>query len=446
MNPNPTSVPEGSPSADIDSTSGSPATTSPGQEMPATSDPVPASSSPGSEQPHGPSSFPGAASGGPPAGGLPGSVSNGARWAGRGRRPRRAAVALAALGLTAGVLGGGVGAAAVAGLGDHASAVGHHHPALMSAPVVAPDRGSLGVEAVARAVTPSVVLLQVQGAQGAGEGSGVVLSSNGLILTNDHVVQLAAGEGRIRAVFSDGTSAAARIVGTDPVTDLAVVRAEGTSGLKPASMGTSASLRVGQQVVAIGAPLGLQGTVTTGIVSALDRPVSSTGESGQSTVVDAIQTDAAINPGNSGGPLVDMTGRVVGLDSAIATLGASSGGQSGSIGLGFAIPIDQVMPVVRQIEAGGPVAHAQLGVTVADSADPAGAAIGKVTPGSAAAAAGLTRGDVITRVDHQIIGNADALVAAIRAHTPGTEVTLRYEHDNQQETRSVALGSDQRII
>jgi putative serine protease PepD len=332
---------------------------------------------------------------------------------------------------------------AVSGLGDHSSYRGSQGPVAAGAPVLASRRASSGVEAVARAVTPSVVLLQVQGSKGSGEGSGVVVSSDGLILTNNHVVQFAAGGGQIRAVFSNGESAPAKIVGTDPVTDLAVVRAQGTRGLEPASIGTSASLQVGQQVVAIGAPLGLQGTVTTGIVSALDRPVSSTGESGQSTVVDAIQTDAAINPGNSGGPLVDMSGRVVGLDSAIATLGASSGGQSGSIGLGFAIPIDQVTPVVKQIEAGGPVTHAQLGVMITDSANPAGAVIGEVNPGSAAASVGLIHGDVITRVDDQVIDNADALVAAIRAHTPGTKVTLSYEHDNHEETRTVALGSDQ---
>ncbi len=185
------------------------------------------------------------------------------------------------------------------------------------------------VEQVAKAVTPSVVLLQVQGSQGSGEGSGIILSSDGLILTNNHVVQAAASGGQIRAEFSDGTTAPATIEGRDPVTDLAVVRAKGVSGLTPATMGDSSALEVGQPVVAIGAPLGLQGTVTTGIVSALNRPVSSTGESGQATVVNAIQTDAAINPGNSGGPLVDMSGRVVGIDSAIASLGGSMGSPGG---------------------------------------------------------------------------------------------------------------------
>jgi putative serine protease PepD len=425
MNTNQPSTPEEPQSGPSDSAAGSPAST-------------PASYPPYPPYPQ----YPPAATSGPSSYGVPGAAPTGPGLAGRGRSPRRAAVALAAVGLTAGLVGGGVGAVAVAGLDDQSTSTGSQGQSTVGAPVVDTHGASSGVEAVARAVTPSVVLLQVQGAQGSGEGSGIVLSSDGLILTNNHVVQLAAGGGQISAEFSDGTSAPAKVVGTDPATDLAVVQAQGASGLKPATMGTSASLQVGQQVVAIGAPLGLQGTVTTGIVSALDRPVSSTGESGQSTVVDAIQTDAAINPGNSGGPLVDMSGRVVGIDSAIATLGGSTGGQTGSIGLGFAIPVDQVTPIVKQIEAGGPVTHAQLGVTIADSTSPAGAAIGAVTPGSAAATAGLARGDVITKVDDQVIDNADALVAAIRAQTPGTKVTLTYEHNNQEESSTVTLGSD----
>jgi putative serine protease PepD len=301
---------------------------------------------------------------------------------------------------------------------------------------------STGVERVAKIVTPSVVLLQVSGQSGSDEGSGIVLSSDGTILTNNHVVAAAASGGTIRAVFSDGTTAAVKIVGTDPVTDLAVVKAQGVSGLRAAQIGDSDNLVVGQPVVAIGAPLGLQGTVTSGIVSSLNRPVSSTGESGQATVIDAIQTDAAINPGNSGGPLVDMAGRVVGIDSAIATLGASSGGQSGSIGLGFAIPIDQAMRIVQQIEAGDTVTHAQLGVEIGDSTNPLGASVGSVTSGSAAASAGLQRGDVITKVDNQVIDGADALVAAIRSEAPGAKVSVTYIRGGNTSTVTVTLGSD----
>jgi len=349
---------------------------------------------------------------------------------------------LALVSVTAGLVGGGVGATAYAALGPGPTTT----PAPASAPVSVPVSGrstSTGVEKVAKAVTPSVVLLQVQGSQGSDEGSGIILSSTGLILTNNHVVQAAASGGQIQAVFSDGTTAPVTIAGRDPVTDLAVVRAQGVSGLTPAPMGDSSELQVGQPVVAIGAPLGLQGTVTSGIVSALNRPVSSTGEEGQDTVVDAIQTDAAINPGNSGGPLVDMSRRVVGIDSAIATLGASTGTQAGSIGLGFAIPSDQAMRVVEQIRSGGPAAHALLGVSVADSTNPAGAVVGDVAAGSAAAAAGLARGDVITKVDTQIVDNADSLVAAIRAESPGAKVVLTFQRNGSTRTTTATLGSDQ---
>jgi putative serine protease PepD len=301
------------------------------------------------------------------------------------------------------------------------------------------------VEHVAKAVTPSVVLLKVQGGGVADEGSGVVLSSGGLILTNNHVVAAAANGGSVSVELSDGTTYHGTIVGRDPVTDLAVVRADKASGLTAASIGDSSDLEVGQPVIAIGAPLGLQGTVTTGIVSALDRPVVSAGESGgESSVTDAIQTDAAINPGNSGGPLVDAQGQVVGINSAIASLSESStGSQPGSIGLGFAIPIDEAMRVAREIEAGNPVSHAELGVSVSDSPNPAGARIGDVTPGSAAGTAGLRSGDVVTRIDGQVIDSADGLVAAVRTQAPGDTVTLTYVRDGSTHTTSVVLGTDQ---
>jgi putative serine protease PepD len=357
-------------------------------------------------------------------------------------RPTRSAVTLAVVALTAGLVGGGVGASAYATHGPSPTTTSATTGAPASLPV--PGRSSsTGVEQVAKVVTPGVVLLQVQGSQGSYEGSGIILSSTGQILTNNHVVEAAASGGQIQAVFSNGKTAPVTIVGRDPVTDLAVVRARGVSGLTPATMGDSSSLQVGQPVVAIGAPLGLQGTVTSGIVSALNRPVSSTGEGGQATVVDAIQTDAAINPGNSGGPLVDMSGHVVGIDSAIASLGSSTGAQAGSIGLGFAIPSDQAMRIVNQIKSGGPAAHALLGVSVADSATPAGAVVGDVTPGSAADAAGLVKGDVITKAGSQIVDNADSLVAAIRAESPRARMVLSYERNGSPRTTTVTLGSDQ---
>ncbi len=242
-----------------------------------------------------------------------------------------------------------------------------------------------------------------------------------------------------------------RIVGRDPVTDLAVIRAEGVSGLTKATLGSSAALDPGQQVVAIGSPLGLQGTVTSGIVSALNRPVrtgDATGTENVSTVIDAIQTDAAINPGNSGGPLVNLEGEVVGINSAIASLGASAGGQSGSIGLGFSIPIDQARTIAQQLIDTGSATHAQLGVSVRDdlssssSAFSDGALVASVTAGGAAEKAGLGQGDVITKVGDRPVDGADALIAAVRSHRPGDAVVLTYSRNGNESTARVTLGSD----
>ncbi|MXG89332.1 S1C family serine protease [Nocardioides flavescens] len=363
------------------------------------------------------------------------------------RRPVRMTI-VAAVALGAGLIGGGAAATAAVSLEGTTSADGPVSTHVTPVQAASTSSGATDTEAVAKAVTPSVVLLKVQGPQGADEGSGVVLTSDGRILTNNHVVEAAAGEGgapagKIQVVTSDGTTYDASIVGRDPVTDLAVVQAQGASGLTPASIGDSSSLVVGQPVVAIGAPLGLQGTVTTGIVSALNRPVAASGEDGQTSVTDAIQTDAAVNPGNSGGPLVDAQGQVVGITSSIASLGASEGAQSGSIGLGFAIPIDEAMRVAGDIADGTPVAHAQLGVSVSDSADPAGAKIGDVDPTSAAAKAGLQSGDVVTKVGDQPVDSADGLVAAIRTQAPGTKVQLTWVRAGQTQTVDVVLGTDQ---
>ena len=275
-----------------------------------------------------------------------------------------------------------------------------------------------------------------------------MISSDGLILTNNHVVADAEQGATLKVTFNDGRTAAATLVGRDPITDLAVIRASGVSDLTPATLGDSSVLKPGQGVVAIGSPLGLQGTVTSGIVSALNRPVR-TGDSNpagesQSTVIDAIQTDAAINPGNSGGPLVNMRGEVVGINSAIASLG-SSGGQSGSIGLGFSIPIDQARSVADQLTKSGKAVHAQLGVSVSDIADGAtqgGAGIAMVTPGGGAAKAGIEVGDVVTKVGDREIDSADALIAAVRSHQPGDKVTLTYTRGGDSRTATVTLGSD----
>jgi putative serine protease PepD len=280
-------------------------------------------------------------------------------------------------------------------------------------------------------------------ASGGGEGTGVIIDSDGLVLTNNHVVAAAAGGGSLRVTFNDGTSHPATIVGRDPVTDLAVIKVSGVSGLTAATLGSSKDLDPGEQVVAIGSPLGLQGTVTSGIVSALDRPVrtgDATSAETASTVIDAIQTDAAINPGNSGGPLVNLKGEVVGINSAIATLG-STGSQSGSIGLGFSIPIDQARAIARELIDTGTATHAQLGVSVQDARD-GGAAVAVVQAGSAAEQIGLREGDVITHVGARQVEDADSLIAAIRSYRPEDKVSITYTRDGSSQKVTATLGSD----
>ena len=333
------------------------------------------------------------------------------------------------------------------------------------------------VEQVAAKVVPSVVKLETEFGRQSEEGSGVILSSDGLILTNNHVVAAVkpgAGPGTPPAIpglpplapggpagpggpgapsgggaptttvtFADGRTAPFTVIGTDPASDIAVVRAQGISGLTPISLGSSSNLRVGQDVVAVGSPLGLEGTVTTGIVSALNRPVATGGDSNnQNTVLDAIQTDAAINPGNSGGALVNMNGELVGVNSAIATLGGDSpDAQSGSIGLGFAIPVDQAKRIADELISTGTATHASLGVQVSNDTTTHGAKIVDVTKGGAASVAGLPSGVVVTKVNDRVIGSADALVAAVRSRAPGEQVTLTYiDPSGANRTVQVTLG------
>ncbi len=316
------------------------------------------------------------------------------------------------------------------------------------------DRGDTpaadgSVEQVAAQVLPSVVKIDVSGSEGSGSGSGIVLSPDGAILTNQHVIEVAAEGGNISVSFTDGSRADATIVGSDPLTDTAVIQAEGVSDLTPATIGVSGNLDVGQGVVAIGSPFGLDSTVTSGIVSALDRPVSvgSDGE-GNSTTYPAIQTDAAINPGNSGGPLVDMNGDVVGINSSIRT-SASSAEEGGSIGLGFAIPIDEVLPIIDQIRNGETPTHARLGISVSDVRPEAGelsaegAQVQDVTDDSIAESSGLEVGDVITKIDDTAITSADSLVATVRSYRPGDEVTVAYTRDGESGTTTLVLDSDQ---
>jgi putative serine protease PepD len=348
--------------------------------------------------------------------------------------------------LVAGAVGGGIGywAANATDQGTITSA---------SAPLVQPAlaTGSNGtaasndIEAVAKAVLPSVVKINVAGPQGAGSGSGIIITASGEILTNNHVVELAGNGGSIIVNFNDGTTVRAHVVGTDPVTDVAVIQADGVSGLTPATLGSSSSLQVGQPVVAIGSPFGLEATVTSGIVSSLNRPVSVNGN-GTNVSYPAIQTDAAINPGNSGGPLVNLSGQVVGIDSSIFTDTQSLGSQGGSIGLGFAIPIDNILPIVNQIRAGQAPTHARLGVEVRNASEQGGlvtgAGIAQVMSGTAAEAAGLQVGDVITEVDGQQVTDATSLVAAIHGYRPGVSVSLTVDRGGKTLTLHATLGND----
>ncbi len=358
------------------------------------------------------------------------------------KRSRAGALTVGAL--TIAVLSAGIGGGvALMAKPDSQTAGGTQITAAPSVPAASLPVGS--VEQVAAKVVPSVVKLETEMGRASEEGSGIILSSDGLILTNNHVVE-AAKNGDTTITFADGRTTKFTVVGTDPSSDIAVVKADGVSNLTPITIGSSANLKVGQDVVAIGSPLGLEGTVTTGIISALNRPVAAGGDiKNQNTVLDAIQTDAAINPGNSGGALVNMNGELVGVNSAIATLGGDSAdAQSGSIGLGFAIPIDQAKRIADELIQSGNASHASLGVQVANDAAAHGAKIVEVTSGGAAAAAGLPSGVVVTKVDDRIISSADALVAAVRSRAPGEKVTLTYlDPSGKPQTVQVTLGKAQ---
>ncbi|MCW2864876.1 MAG: HtrA2 peptidase [Actinoallomurus sp.] len=363
------------------------------------------------------------------------------------------------------ILGGGLAGGAVAAV------IGNNSTTYASPTAVRPasSKSATGIAAIAQAVQPSTVSITVTTQQGQDEGTGVITRSDGMILTNNHVVATAAGGGQISVKFNDGKKVSAEVVGTDPATDLAVIKASGVSGLKPVTFGNSDQLQVGDQVVAIGSPLGLEGSVTSGIISALHRTLSESGSdqqqqppgfpgfggqgqqgggqgqqgqqgsgSGGTAIGDAIQTDAAINPGNSGGPLVNSAGQVIGINTAIAT----SGGGQGNIGVGFAIPIDTAKQVSDQLIKTGKATHAYLGVTLSDATgNQQGALVASVQGQTPAASAGLKEGDVVTQVDGKSIDGADALSAAIRGHSPGDKIALTYLRNGQKHTVNVTLTS-----
>jgi putative serine protease PepD len=253
-------------------------------------------------------------------------------------------------------------------------------------------------------------------------------------------VASAANGGSIDVTFQDGTSRPATIVGRDPSYDLAVIKVDATA-LPTATLGNSDGVVVGDSVIAIGSPLGLEGTVTTGIVSSLNRPVTA-GGSGESSYINAIQTDAAINPGNSGGPLVDAQGKVIGVNSAIASLSGSQDNQPGSIGLGFAIPVNQAKRVADEIISTGKSTHPVIGVSVDVRFGGPGAQVKNVTTGGGAASAGIKAGDVITTIDGRVINDATELIVAVRTHAPGDTVTVGVKDGSATRDVRVKLGAD----
>ncbi|GIH48842.1 S1C family serine protease [Microbispora rosea] len=356
----------------------------------------------------------------------------------------------AGLALVAVALGGGVTGALVANSVNGGQTV-------IASPVVkgVSNSSTTTIAAVAKAIMPSVVSIEVKTATAGGEGSGVILSADGLILTNNHVVSIGGGGGgTVTVKFSDGKTASAVVKGTDPTTDLAVIQAQGVSGLTPASLGDSDKLQVGDGVLAIGSPLGLEGSVTSGIVSALDRTLTEAPEEQQqpqfpwgmeqqqpqsqgNTIGGMIQTDAAINPGNSGGALVNTNGQVVGINTAIATSGSSSG----NIGVGFAIPINTAKLVSDQLIKTGKATHAFLGVSVADAVGGAsGAVVSSITAGSPAEKAGLKEGDLITKINDKVVDSAEALVGTIRSSRAGDKVTITFTRDGKENTITTALA------
>ena len=304
------------------------------------------------------------------------------------------------------------------------------------------------VTSVANQVIPSVVTISARGAEGGGTGSGEVIKSDGYILTNNHVIAIAANGGSVEVQFADGQTVPATIVGRDPQTDLAVLKVDTSAKLKVIAIGSSSSVVVGQATVVIGAPLGLSGTVTSGIVSALDRSIQVPGEDNSAALlVGAIQTDAAINPGNSGGSMVNCSGQLIGVPTAGAAVPNSPGG---SIGLGFAIPVNLAMTIADEIISTGSVTHAYFGLgavpippsAAAQAGVPEGLYVQTVTPGGPAAKAGLRTGDVITKINGQPATSTVQLQELTLTMKPGATVQLEYSRSGQSATATVTLGAE----
>jgi putative serine protease PepD len=294
------------------------------------------------------------------------------------------------------------------------------------------------VSQIVQNVKPSVVSIKAEGSSGSGTGSGFIYREDGYIVTNNHVAAPAINSGKLTVYLEDKTSFVAKLVGRNASYDLAVLKIDAT-GLKPVIIGDSNAINVGDLTVAFGSPLGLTGTVTSGIVSAINRPVTAGGADDQS-FISAIQTDAAINPGNSGGPLVNGQGQVIGVNSAIATLG--NGTQSGSIGLGFAIPINQAQRVITEIIESGKSTTPIAGISIDSTYDGVGAKIAEVVADGPAASTDLKVGDIVTKINGEAVEDSTELIVAIRRNNPGDTIVLIVKNSagNEREV-SVVLGS-----
>jgi S1-C subfamily serine protease len=366
-------------------------------------------------------------------------------------RPERRAgrLRIGVAGLVAGALIGGGAGAGVAGLLDPPASSSSTSASAQNVTIKNPETATTATAAAAKAA-PSVVTIYVSSGSNSGSGSGVVLTDDGYILTNNHVVTLeGAGTGTVQVRSADGTLYDAKVVGTDASSDLAVVKID-ASGLTPATFANSDKVQVGDIAVAIGAPLGLSNTVTDGIVSATGRAVETGSSQDDSTVLDAIQTDAAINPGNSGGALVNGAGEVIGINSAIATVASGGIGgqsQSGNIGVGFAIPSNTAQRIAKELMAKGKATRAFLGVSTRTAADDQNSGVGdgaeivSVQPGTAAADAGLKAGDIVTAVGDRPVTTSTELTAAVRSKAPGSKVALKVKRGNDTTTVDVTLGS-----
>ena len=382
-------------------------------------------------------------SGPPPIGSYPGGVYPSAQPmpAPRGRGIAKPVVATA---LLAGLIGGLVGVGGYA-LVDHGSS--SSAPVIASAPAAATNAADAqpgSVTYAAQVASKSTADIKVSTAQGSAVGSGIILSPDGYVLTNNHVVNGVGSGAKIQVTTPDGKTYPATVKGTSPSYDIAVIKLDGASGLTPATIGDSGSLQVGQQVVAVGSPENLSNTVTSGIVSALSRTVTAGDEQGGSvTVYNGLQTDTPINPGNSGGPLVNLQGQVIAVNSAVDTGQSSSGGPQ-AFGLGFAIPINTAKRIANELMQDGHATKPVLGVSgsLASSDESVnGATVRSVQSGGPAADAGIANGDTITKIGNATISNYADLMAQILTHAPGETVPITVSSGGQTKTVQVTLGS-----